>query len=251
MPEALKHESNVARNATLYKNLGKLVGHRKGPVIFAYRRLPAHIRLLILSQVEIRACSVVRMKRTGIDLMINIEYYKLMKTSTNVRPAKLLDQMSKAAKALFATDSNWAKASGLPKETLSRLKRNPSCDLQTLGALARTAGYTLVAVPASVQGGEHLPNLFDREYEDDLLNLCAPSNVDPDAWRAHGPGFFMGGLAVLLASARGFERERYLRLAEALHPGISTPEVFALWLQRSALRAGRFLPMARRRRGLA
>lgn len=174
-----------------------------------------------------------------------------MNTSTLLRPAKLLDQMSKAAKGLFSSDSGWAKASGLPKETLSRLKRNPSCDLQTLAALAQTAGYTLVAVPATVQDGEHLPSGFGREYEDDLLDLCASGNVDPAVWRAHGPGFFMGGLAVLLASARGFERERYLRLGEALHPGVSTPEVLALWLQRSPLRAGRFLPMARRRRGLA
>lgn len=166
-------------------------------------------------------------------------------------PAKLLDQMAPAAKGRFSTDSGWAKASGLPKETLSRLKRNPSCDLQTLAALARTAGYTLVAVPASVQGGEHMPSAFGREYEDDLLGLCASGNVDPAVWRAHGPALFMGGLAVLLASARGFERERYLRLAEALHPGISTPEVFALWLKRSPLRAARFLPMARRRKGRA
>ena len=173
-----------------------------------------------------------------------------MNTSTTPLPAKLLEQMSKAAKTLFSTDANWAKASGLPKETLSRLKRKPSCDLQTLGALARTAGYTLVAVPANVEEGEHLPHKFDREYDDALLDLCASGNVDPNAWRAHGPGFFMGGLAVMLASGRGFERERYLRLAEALHPGISTPEVFAMWLKRSPLRPARFLPMARRRRGI-
>lgn len=61
----------------------------------------------------------------------------------------------------------------------------------------------------------------------------------------------MGGLAVLLASARGFERERYLRLAESLHPGISSPEVFGQWLHTTPLRAARFLPMARKRRGLA
>jgi hypothetical protein len=157
--------------------------------------------------------------------------------------------MSKAAKALFSTDANWAKASGLPKETLSRLKRNPTCDLRTLASLAQTAGFTLVAVPATIQDGEHMPGTFGREYEDDLLDLCASGDVDPNVWRAHGPGFFMGGLAVLLASARGFERERYLRLAEALHPGISTPEVFAMWLKRSPLRAARCLPMARRRRG--
>ena len=159
--------------------------------------------------------------------------------------------MSKAAKTRFSTDSNWAKASGLPKETLSRLKRNSSCDLRTLWALARAAGYTLVAVPESVEGGVHLPDSFDREYEEGLLELCASGNADADAWRAHGPVFFMAGLAVLLASARGFDRERYLRLAEALHPGASTPEVFAMWLRRSPLRASRFLPMARRRRGLA
>jgi hypothetical protein len=174
-----------------------------------------------------------------------------MTTSTTHLPGRLLEQMSKAAKAMFSTDSSWAKASGLPKETLSRLKRNPSCDLQTLAALARTAGYTLVAVPASVQGGEHMPGAFGREYEDDLLDLCASGNVDPDVWRAHGPAFFMGGLAVVLASARGFDRERYLRLAETLHPGISVAEVFAIWLQRSPLRAARFLPMARRRKGVA
>jgi hypothetical protein len=168
-----------------------------------------------------------------------------------LRPAELVDQMHKAAKGKFSTDSNWAEASGLPKETLSRLKRNPSCDLRTLGALAQTAGYTLVAVPATVQGGEHMPASFGREYEDDLLDLCTSGSVDTNVWRAHGPGFFIGGLAVLLASARGFERERYLRLAETLHPGVSTPEVFAIWLKRSPLRAGRFLPMARRRKGLA
>src|ERR1035437_1283568 len=114
-----------------------------------------------------------------------------MITSTLLLPAKLLDQMSKAAKERFLTDSSWAKASGLPKETLSRLKRNPSCDLRTLGALAQTAGYTLVAVPATVQGGEHMPSSFGREYEDDLLDLCASGSVDSNLWRAHGPGFFM------------------------------------------------------------
>lgn len=172
-----------------------------------------------------------------------------MSTSTTTLPARLLELMSKAARKRYSTDSGWAKASGLPKETLSRLKRNSSCDLQTLAALAQSAGYTLVAVPASVQAGAYLPIAFGREYEDGLLDLCASGNVDADVWRAHGPGFFMGGLAVLLASARGFERERYLKLAETLHPGISTPEAFALWLKRSPLRAARFLPTARRRRG--
>jgi hypothetical protein len=168
--------------------------------------------------------------------------------NTSIRPARLLDQMSAAAKARFPTASSWAEACGLPKETLSRLKRNPSCDLRTLAALAGAAGCTLVAVPAMAPGEGHMPVPFSREYEDRLLDLCASGNTDVDAWRAHGPSFFMGGLAVLLAGARGFERERYLRLAEILHPGVSTPEVFAMWLSRSPLRPARFLPMARKRK---
>lgn len=159
--------------------------------------------------------------------------------------------MSQAAKAKFATDSGWAKASGLPKETLSRLKTQSSCDLRTLGALARTVGYTLVAVPVERQLGEHVPAKFDRDYEDRLLDLSASGNADPNTWRAYGPGFFMGGLAVMLASARSFERERYLRLAESLHPGVSTPEAFGLWLKESPVRPSRFLPMARKRKRLS
>jgi hypothetical protein len=161
-------------------------------------------------------------------------------------PARLLDQMAKAARARFSTDAGWAKASGLPKETLSRLKTQPSCDLRTLGALAQSAGYTLVAVPVTPEDEEE--GRFTRDYEEKLLDLAASGTVDPDTWRAHGPGFFMGGLAVMLASARGFERERYLRLAERIHPGVSTPDVFGLWLKKSPVRPSRFLPMARRRK---
>lgn len=95
-----------------------------------------------------------------------------------------------------------------------------------------------------------MPVSYGRDSEDALLQLCASGNTDAAIWRAHGPVFFMGGLAVLMASAPGFEREKYLRLAEVLHPGVSTPEVFAAWLDKSPIRAARFLPMARRRKGL-
>jgi DNA-binding phage protein len=173
-----------------------------------------------------------------------------MNTSTQVRPGDLLEQLRAPAKARFGSQTGWAKACGIPKETLSRLKTSSSCDFRTLEALARAAGCTLAAVPAARTAGAHIPDAFDRDYEDRLLELCASGNMAPDAWRASGPGFFMGGLAVLLAGARGFERGRYLALAEALHPGISTPEVFALWLKRSPVQAARFLPMARRRKGL-
>jgi len=172
--------------------------------------------------------------------------------STNLKPLGLLDQMFRAAKARFPTEAGWARASGLPKETLSRLKSQPSCDLRTLAALAESTGYTLVAVPAATQAGrEGVPGRLTREDEDRLLDLCASGNVQAEVWRAQGPSFFMGGLAVMLASARGFERERYLRLAEDLHAGVSTPEVFGMWLKSSPVRPSRFLPMARRRRRLA
>ena len=174
-----------------------------------------------------------------------------MNTSTGFLPASLLAQMAVAAQSRFATATAWAAACGLPKETLSRLKRNPSCDLRTLESLAAAAGCTLVAVPATASKGAHMPEYFEREYEEGLLDLCASGNADAELWKACGPGFFMGGLAVLLAGVRGFDRERYLRLAEDLHPGVSTPEVLDLWLQRSPLRPARFLPMVKKRRGLA
>lgn len=171
-----------------------------------------------------------------------------MNISTIVRPGELVKRMSAAAKSRFGTDANWARAAGLPKETLSRLKSQSSCDLRTLGALARTAGFTLAPVAEGTETDAHVPRRFSRDYESQLLDLAASGNVDVAAWRALGPAFFMGGLAVMLASARGFERERYLRLAEALHPGVSTPEVFEMWLHKSPVRPSRFLPMAKKRK---
>jgi hypothetical protein len=83
---------------------------------------------------------------------------------------------------------------------------------------------------------------FDREYEDQLLDLCASGDVEPERWRRHGPAFFMAGLAVMLASVPEFDRRSLLVLAEALHPGSSQVEVFAHWLKRSPVRPSRFLP---------
>ena len=62
------------------------------------------------------------------------------------------------------------------------------------------------------------------------------------AWaRAAGPAYFMGGLAVLLAGVRGADRQRLLELAETIHPGVSTPEVFGAWLAASPLQPSRSL----------
>ena len=157
-------------------------------------------------------------------------------------PAALFDQMAPAARKRFGNDKRWAAACGLTAETLSRLRKRKSCDLQTLNALAAAAGYEWVMAPATVK---REGAFFGRAQEEALAELCVSGNTDALVWQQHGSGFFMGGLAMLLASVRGFDRRRYIELAEALHPGVSQPEVFALWLQRSPLRPARFLPMLR------
>lgn len=182
-------------------------------------------------------------------------------------PAALLDRMAPAARKRFGSDKRWAQACGLSAETLSRLRSRASCDLQTVNALAAAAGFELALAPASAasmsadissnfssNSGGSFSDDFSRAREDELLDLCASGTTEPAHWRAHGGGsgsFFIGGLAMLLASARGFDRRRYIELAETLHPGISQPEVFELWLRRSPLRPARFLPLLRHRRAHA
>jgi hypothetical protein len=96
--------------------------------------------------------------------------------------------------------------------------------------------------PGSTEDGR-FPAQLDRDYEEQLLDLCASGDIDPKRWRSCGPPFFMAGLAVMLASVPEFDRRLLLDLAEALHAGSSQVEVFALWLQRSPVRPSRFLPM--------
>lgn len=167
-----------------------------------------------------------------------------------MRPGLLLEQMKAAAIHQFGNLGAWARAAGVPKETLSRLKSQASCDLRTLAALAAAAGYRLTVTPATVTEDSAFPQTLTRELETRLLDLAASGNTDSAAWHLHGSPFFMGGLAVMLASARGFDREKYLRLADELHPGISIPEVFDQWLRETPVRASRFLPMARKLKGV-
>lgn len=159
-----------------------------------------------------------------------------------MRPAEILDLLRPEAIRLFGNDRQWAEACKLPPETLSRLRKRKSCDLRTLETLASAVGYTLAIAPMA--SGHAAP--FSRAREEELLELCASGNHDASAWRQHGDGFFMGGLATTLASARGFNRPQYLALAEELHAGITQPEVFELWLQKSPVRPARFLPMLER-----
>lgn len=89
----------------------------------------------------------------------------------------------------------------------------------------------------------HLPATLDRDAEARLLALAASGNLADEAWVAAGPPFFMAGLAVMLAGEPGLDRRALLALAERLHPGMTEPAVFTLWLDRSPLRPSRFLPL--------
>jgi hypothetical protein len=99
-----------------------------------------------------------------------------------------------------------------------------------------------IAPPRSTEDGR-FPARLDREYEEQLLDLCASGEFEAQRWRHHGPAFFMAGLAVMVASVPEFDRRSLLDLAEALHAGSSQVGVFALWLERSPIRPSRFLPM--------
>jgi hypothetical protein len=167
-----------------------------------------------------------------------------MFTSTTLKG--LLDSLTLAARNKGLNDTAWASSAGFSKETLSRLRRRSSCDLSTLIALADASGaslsVTLAAQPVTTSDG-HFPRELSRDYERQLLTLCASGKLDPAVWAATGPVFFMAGLAVMLASNADADRCGLLALAEVLHPGISEVPVFARWLKRSPLRPSRFLPM--------
>lgn len=157
--------------------------------------------------------------------------------------AHLLDAMRAHAKTRGWKAYDWAARAQVRPETLSRLRRRGNCDLTTLQRLAGVLGLTLTLAEAASDGGALLPERYDRDLEERLLELAASGNREPESWRETGPGFFMGGLAVMLASDPRFDRSAYLRLGEQLHPGISSPEAFGVWLSRSPLRPYRFLPM--------
>ncbi|MBX9965299.1 MAG: hypothetical protein K2Y35_19730 [Burkholderiales bacterium] len=168
-----------------------------------------------------------------------------------MKPASLddlLTSLTEAAHRRGLNDAQWAAGAGLPKETLSRLRRRTDCSLSTLQALASAAGahlkVALFDIPDITSDG-HMPTRVDRAYESELLRVCASGSLDPGQWRAVGPQYFMAGLATMLASAREFDRRGLLELAETLHPGMTNPEVFAAWLDRSPVRPSRFLPMVR------
>ena len=123
-------------------------------------------------------------------------------------------------------------------------------------AIERHGRVVAYLVPARDYAGPaeaaaEFPGRFGRAEEELLLDLCASGRLEPRLWRQHGAAFFMAGLATMLASARGFPREQLLGLARELYPGMADAGTFARWLEGSPLRAARFVPMLRKRSGLA
>lgn len=160
--------------------------------------------------------------------------------------AGVLDALSRRARSLGLTDTEWSVRAGVRKETLSRLRRRETCDFATLRALAEAVGLRVGVLggrsPESTEDG-HFPAALSRDQEERLVDLCTSGSLDPRRWGERGPPFFMAGLAVMLASMPGQDRRGLLALAERLHPGASEPAVFARWLERSPLRPSRFLPL--------
>jgi hypothetical protein len=167
----------------------------------------------------------------------------------------MVDSLSAVARRQGLSDSAWARLAALPKESLSRLRRRENCDWMTLqrlaGALELQLAATAAADSSDLTPDGHLPLTLTRDDEDRLQQFILAGDLAPSLWRAYGPAFFMAGLAVLLASSRGFDRTRLLDLAEALHPGMSDAAVFNLWLQRAPLEPSRFFAQLEQERAHA
>jgi hypothetical protein len=166
----------------------------------------------------------------------------------------LLEQLTRAARVLQLTDTDWTARAGIRKETLSRMRGRTSCDLATLQALAEVVGARVTIEDHSGPGSAldaRFPARVNREFEERLVALCASGDLSPAQWQHLGPDFFMAGLAVMVASAPGFDRRALLDLAERLHAGSAKVESFAQWLERSPVRPSRFLPMLAMRRHAA
>lgn len=81
-----------------------------------------------------------------------------------------------------------------------------------------------------------------------MLALCAAA-PDLKTWRRAGAPRFLAGMALMLASVRGFDRPRYLALAEKLDPSVLTVAAFEAWLKENPYKPSRFLPRLQLLRG--
>lgn len=157
----------------------------------------------------------------------------------------LLSALRAFAREAGWSDAEWARRSGLPKETLCRLRSRSTCDFATLDALAHAvgAGFVVTTRGSRATADGLWPAVVDRPLEARLIAVLGAHSTRTDDWRPLGPPFFLAGLAVTLASVAGLGRQTYLDLAEALYPGATEPRVFAKWLKETPLPPARFLPM--------
>lgn len=173
--------------------------------------------------------------------------------SRSIAPlATLFGELDARARRKGWSDAEWSRRSGVPKETLCRLKSRATCDFATLDALAASTGGILDVrdrEPGTSADGLW-PAVVDRPLEARLVDLAASRSANLEEWRRLGPPFFLAGVAVMLASVDGYDRQALLEVAEALHPGATEPRVFSRWLAETPLPPSRFLPMlsARSRR---
>jgi hypothetical protein len=168
----------------------------------------------------------------------------------------LLQSMTTRVRERGWNDRRWAFTARLRPETLSRVRHRGTCDVATLDALAQACGLELItrdpAVAMAIDASGLFPAGFDRALEERLLALCVSGDIDPAHWRALGPGFFVAGLAAMLSCFDDLDPDdRYAKLAEVLHPGVLAVSALRFWLQRSPVKASRFLPMLRKVRGNA
>ena len=102
----------------------------------------------------------------------------------------LLRALSGMARDAGWSDAEWARRSGLPKETLCRLRSRSNCDVATLAALSNALGMQLTAGHPSV-GRSHAtglwPTVVDRRFEARLIDLLRSGSTSEAKWRELGP----------------------------------------------------------------
>jgi hypothetical protein len=155
----------------------------------------------------------------------------------------LLADLSAAARRRGWSDAAWAREAGLPKESLSRLRRRQDCDWATLERLSAVLSLQLAmrrAVDPELTPDGHFPAALTREDEQQLHELVRTGHSDSARWRECGPSFFMAGLAVLVGGSPRLDRPELLQTAETLHPGITSPDVYNIWLRRTPVEPSRF-----------
>jgi antitoxin (DNA-binding transcriptional repressor) of toxin-antitoxin stability system len=112
----------------------------------------------------------------------------------------------------------------------------------------RVVAYLTPATPPKSPGdatARRRPRPITRREEEALARLCASGDLRPSRWARAGDPRLLAGVATMLASQPEFDRMRLLALAERLHPGVTTPEGFARWLEAAPVKAARFLPLVR------